>query len=182
MPQTATITPALTQVWLKNIQYPSLNQPLTVVDFSDITRTSGTALHRVAGRSTPVAVTDQRSSPSFELEILTITAEAERNLDLSLTTGGTWLVHVPAGSPVPGGYVSVGDTTIGRRSNRSARRRRHLLPCTVVAAPGPGIVGTTMTWRTVERLYGSWTNLTNANPTWRDLLAGVGSPDDVVVI
>src|SRR5690606_40962383 len=85
--------------------------------------------------------------------------------------------------PISGGYVAIGDTTQQRRT-RSARspRRYTTLPCTVEAPPGPDVVPTLLTWATVRRLYGSWTALITASPTWADLLETVGSEEDVVVL
>lgn len=181
VPESASITPVIDSIWLINPRYPLLNRTVEVVGWSNVTRETGTTLYRVSGRSTPVAVSDQRAAPAFELELLTTTAVDARDLDLTLTVGDTFLLQVPLGSSVPSGYIAIGDTDIERRSQRSVRRR-HLLPCTVAAAPGPHIVASTLTWGTLMRLYGSWDALMAAHPTWADLMALVGSPDDVVVL
>jgi len=103
-----------------------------------------------------------------------------RNLELALTVGEEWLLHVPADSTVPGGYVAVG--TLRRSRSTAGAPWRYELPVTVVEPPGEHVTGTTLTWGTVRRLYGSWAALLAAHPTWADLLATVGDPDDPVVL
>lgn len=186
---TTTITPSLDgKIWLKSIKYPFLNRWIEVLAWGDISRAARTGVFPVKGRSNPIAVTDLRSSQQFELTIATrnrsdpsFNAMTEaRDLDLIFASGGTMFVHVPAGSPVPGGYVAIGDVARKDISFNQNVHKRFTLPCTVVAKPAPEIVGTTMTWRTVERLYGSYTQLLASNPSWVELLALVGSADDLV--
>jgi hypothetical protein len=182
MANQGSITPSLAgQVWLKSIRYPLLNRPVATVDYGPPARESRATVLAVTGRSVPIAVTDVRGSRAFTLEFLTETAEQARDMDLVLASGQTMFVHVPADCPVPGGYVNIAATAEGRRSTRGPKRYFQL-PCTVVAKPGPDVVGTTLTWGTVRNLYGSWEQLLASNPTWGDLLATVGSPDDLVVI
>lgn len=170
------------KIILKSVRYPMLNRPVTVSDFSDITRTARAALFPVKGSPLPVEVRDVRSSHEFTVELLTETGEAERTLDLILAVGEPMLLHTPPDCVVPGGYVAIGDISDQRRT-RSARspRRYWSLPCTVVDAPGPHVIPTTLTWGTVLRAYGSWTALLAAHPDWADLLSTVGSPEDPVV-
>src|SRR5690554_972079 len=170
------------KIILKSIRYPMLNRPVTASDFSDITRTARAALFPVKGSPLPVEVRDVRSSHTFTVELLTETPEAERTLDLILAVGEPMLLHTPPDCVVPGGYVAIGDISDQRRT-RSARspRRYWSLPCTVVDAPGPHVIPTTLTWGTVLRAYGSWTALLAAHPNWADLLSTVGSPEDPVV-
>lgn len=191
--ETDSITPDLQgQVWFKWIKYALLNRPLPVTDWSPITRVNRGTTHQIAGRSVPVAVTDIRGSQSFTIDVATRDLVDEtfdplveaRDIDLALAEGGILFIHVPADSPVPGGYVTVGDTTQRPAPSRRAGVTSEIwtLPCTVVAPPGPGVVGTTLTWGTVLNLYGDWNALLAANPTWADLLATVGSPEDLVVL
>jgi hypothetical protein len=182
--QQDTITPSLgDRIWLKSIRWPFLNRAVTVTEFSEIARPSRAGVFDVRGRSVPVTVGDTRGSQRFTLQLRTDTLTAARDMDLVLAAGGTMFVHVPANCPVPGGYVEIGDTGQSRRTRSARSDRRYVdLPCTVVAAPGPDVVGGTMTWGTVLALYGDWTNLVAANPTWSALLAGVASPEDLVTL
>jgi hypothetical protein len=184
MAEVASITPSLDgKVWFKSIRYPFLNRPLfRILDQGDnIGRPARGGVFDIDGRSTPIAVTDLRGSQAFTLVIQTPDVIAARDMDLLLTSGDIFLIHVPPGPcPVQGGYVWI-DTTSQQRPTTQTRWR-FVLPCKVVTPPGPDVVGATLTWGTVERLYGSWTALLAANPTWADLLATVGSPDDLVVL
>jgi hypothetical protein len=139
----------------------------------------------VVGRSTPVGTHDLRHSRVFDLTIMT-TADHHQTagkLDIILAAGGVWLVHVPAASSVPGGYVVIGDTVEERlfRGEPNAPRV-FTLPCTVVTPPAPQVVGSTLVAQTLFRLYGDANALFAAHSTGRSLLATIGSPDDQVVI
>jgi len=178
------------RVWLKSIRYPMLNRPITVVDWGAISRASRDTTHAVVGRSAPVAVSDSRLLPAFTLEIAT-DDYADPSVDpvpqaaaieLMLAAGGVLLVHVPAGMPVPGGYVAVGATAMNRVVPHGQVPRVWELPCQTVAPPGPDVLPTTLTWATIRRLYGSWTATVAAHPEWGALLADVGDPEDLVVI
>jgi hypothetical protein len=186
-----TITPSLGgQIWLKSIRYAFLNRTIKVLNFSDIQRASRSGVFEVKGRSVPISVHDLRGSQEFTLEVATRDFDDEsydaltedRDLDLTLAASDVLFIHVPADLEVPGGYVSIGNTTARRIAPGQNMTRLYTLPCTVVAKPGPDVVSTTMTWATVERLYGSWQQLLASNPTWADLLALVGSPEDLVAL
>ena len=182
MPQTTSITPSLDgRVWLKSIRHPMLNRAVNIGDVEGGGRGARAGVHPVQGRSAPIVVSDVRASQQFTITLRTATLEEARDLDLVIASGNSFFIHVPAGSQVPGGYVTIGDTGLDRFGPVSTRRRWPL-PCTVAAAPAPGVVGTTLTWGTVQALYGSWEQLLASNPTWLDLLATVGSPDDLVVL
>lgn len=176
------ITPDLEgRIWLKGIRYPFLNRPVTVTDWTEVGRLSRGGLFEVSARSVPVSVTDVRGSRGFLLELLTEGAAAERDMDLILAAGTTMFVHIPAGCPVPGGYVDIGDLLEERRATRSDRRY-WLLPCRIAAQPGPDVVGTTLVWSTVLRLYGSAEQLLASNPTWTELFQTISDPEDLVTL
>lgn len=179
--ETASITPSLGgRVWIKSIARPFLNRPVTVVDFSDVTRDPRSGVFGVVGRSAPVAVNDVRGSQQFELTVLTETLADARDFDLALSSGDTLFVHVPAAEMVPGGYVTVGSTRAARTARRSVRRV-FTLPCMVVAAPAPELVGVTYTWQGVTNDYATWADVVAANATWADLVEHVGGAEDVIV-
>jgi hypothetical protein len=182
MPTTASITPSLDgRVWLKSIKHPFLNRPVNVGDVDADTRAARGAVYEVQGRSVPIAVTDVRASPAFTITLRTATLEEARDLDLILASGNVFFIQPPAGSQVPGGYVTIGSTAMPRFGPVSTRRL-WTLPCRVVAAPGPGVVGGTMTYGALINLYGSYQNVLAANSTYADLLELMASPDDLVVL
>jgi hypothetical protein len=176
---TANITPALGGVWLKSISRPFLNQRATIVGVSEITRPSRTGVFEVMGRSNPVAVSDVRGSRRWTYTLLTETAEAADNLDLLVASGDTVFVHVPADQNVPGGYVSIGESTELRFG--SPPERVWTLPVTEVAAPGPDVVGTTATWQSIINNFGTWADVIAEFPTWTDVLEYVADHSEVIV-
>lgn len=183
--QSASITPALSEVWLKSLARPFLNRTVSVRGYSDISRPSRAGVFNVVGRSVPVAVTELRASRQWAMDVVTDTADDASDLELLLASGDVLLVHVPTGqgrvSTVPGGYVSVGDVRLATPPTVDLTQRVFSLPCTEVAAPGPDVVGATSTWQTVLNTYATWADLLAAHASWADLLELVGEPDDVVV-
>lgn len=186
----ACITPSLEgEVWLKSIKFPFLNRVVECVDYEEIERRFRGGVWQIQGRNVPVATVDKRSSREFTLTVATGTLAQARDMDLILASNQIMFVQVPFEDPaacqrvsaVPGGYVAIG-TTVQSRAFQGSQINVWELPCTVVAAPGVDVVGATMIWADVLATYGSWTALINSNPTWRDLLEGVSSPDDLVVL
>lgn len=188
--ETAVITPDIGGVvWLKCIRYPFLNRPLDCPNHDDLVRAARLGLFEIKGRSFPVGVSDLRNAPAFTLTTITRTLEQARDFDLIMAAGETMLVQVPHEVAVecgrvlavPGGYVEIANV-VQHRATLGSQIYQWTLPCQVVAPPGPDVIGTLMTWGTVFNLYGNWTSLIAANPTWDDLLQTVGSPDDLVVL
>lgn len=186
-----TITPDLagdgctdTPVWIKSISRPFLNRAVTVVQRPDttITRRSRAGVFDIVGRSYPIAVSDLRASRQWTMYVRTYTHTEAEEFDLILASGDPLFVQVPAGcaASVPGGYVTVGDTTQAWHPLRPTQCL-WTLPLTEVAAPGPDVVGATITWAGVLAQYADWSQVLAANATWADLLANVGNPSDVIV-
>lgn len=180
------ITPDLGKtVWLKSIRFPALNRPIHRVlagAGQEIGRASRGTVHEIQGRSVPIASTDRRSSKTFTLTIQVADEQAAAELDLVLAASDTFFIQVPPElrPHMQGGYVYIGDTSQHRVADTI--KWRFTLPCRVIAPPGPGVVGTTITWGTVLRIYGSWQALLESSPAWADLLDTVGGPDDLVVL
>jgi hypothetical protein len=179
--ETTSSVPPLDQVWLKNIQRPFLNKPVTAVDWTPIRRPSRSAAFPVLGRSAPVAVTDLRGSKQWTLTIMLETLAAAEEMDLILSSGSVVYLHTPGGCPFPGGYYLVGDTEMRRGQSVRSERRYIDLPLVEVAAPPSSVVGTTYTWQGVLNDYSTWADVIADNATWADLLDRVGDPTDVVV-
>lgn len=179
--ETASITPNMTEVWLKSIARPFLNRAVTVYDWSDIERPSRSGIFPIVGRSLPVAVTDLQGSRQWTLQVLPATAQEARNLDLLISTGEVQFVHVPTTRRVPGGYVALGDTSEGKAASYTSEYRIVSLPFTEAAAPSADVVPAVGTWQTVINTYPTWADVMAAQPTWADLLQLVGSAADVVV-
>jgi hypothetical protein len=176
------------EVWLKSVRYPLLNQVVRVSDYGDLSMAARSAALPISGRSLPVGVGDLHGGRDHPLVVATDTPAQAAKLDLSLRAGGTWFVHVPTNPPVgragnallPGSmHVLIGAPRVVRIDG-VAQVQLHVLPLTEVAAPAPEVVGVTLTWETVRRLYGSWTAVWAAHSTWRSLWDTIGDPSDVV--
>jgi hypothetical protein len=182
--QTATITPALDDVWLVSIARPFLNQAVNVVQNPPVavTRPARAGVFDIVGRSLPVAVNDVRSSRRWTLLVRAFTAGAADNLDPLLASGDVVLIQVPAdcAASIPHGYVAIGDATVDYHPLRPSNRR-YALPCTEVAPPGADVVGAAGTWTTVINTYATWSTELAARSSWADLLTLVGSPSEVIV-
>lgn len=179
---TAVITPTLGAVFLKSISRPFLNLPVNVrlASTVQVGHQSRGAVFQIVGRSKPIAVGAARGARQWTMLVRTETAAERDHLDLLLASGDTLLVQSPPDTAVESGYVSVGDVT------RDAHPLRPLswlftLPMTEVNAPGPQVVGATVTWQTVLDTYATWADLLAANATWADLLTLVGDPSEVIV-
>src|SRR5690606_26265363 len=114
-----------------------------------------TGLYTVKGKAAPIPVFDQRGSRGGELMIRTDNAEDARAVEMAMMVSGELLLHVPATSTVPGGYIAVGNVT--RRRPTAGAPYWWALPYVQVEAPGPDITPTTLVWGTILRQYGSWT-------------------------
>jgi hypothetical protein len=190
MSETASTTPSLGgQVWLKSVRYPFLNQAVTLDDVQPVEREARAELLPVHGRTPPVGVLDLRGSRQYTLSLLTKTTDARAKLDLSLLVGEVFFLHVPTTRPIlPGSmYVMVGTVTSHRVDRKLPVAAvdpwyRFVLPLVEVAQPGPDVVGGTLTWETVRRLYGSWEAVWAAHDSFRELWATIGSPEDLVVL
>lgn len=178
--QTANLTPVLDRIWLKSVTRPFLNRPVTVVGWSDETRPSRNGGFPAVGRTLEIAVVDVAGGIEFDLELHTATREDAQTLDYIRASGDVLFLHTPLGCEVPGGHVCV-DTSSVRRVRQRGSSRVTTLPLRQCAAPGPDVVGTTVTWQTVLNLYPSWAALLAANPTWAALLARIAPPSEVIV-
>lgn len=180
---TALATFDLDVVWLKVLARPYLNQAVIVRDRGPIQRPARGALFDVVGRSFPVSVSDVRGSLRYTLQVLTHTADEYSKLDFLLASGEPVFVHSPSAweHKVPPGYYVIGDSSADRTAARQTDRRLVDLPLTQVAAPGPDVVGATLTWQTVLDTYATWADVIAAHPTWADLLEMIADPSEVIV-
>lgn len=178
-----TITPNPTDVWFKSISRPWLNRAVNVIDYSDIIRPARNGVFEIVGRSYPVAVTDVRSSRRWTMNVKTETPEDADALEVMLSGGDPLYIQIPGSgiySGIPGGYVVVGDMTRSRFGHFSDRRYFDL-PMTVVAPPGPDVVGTTVTWESLVAEFGSWTLVLAEFGSWQEVADHI-SDEEVIIV
>lgn len=176
---------------LKSIKYPALNRAIADPDYRPVQRASRTGVYNVKGRVPPIAIHDAWTSQWWTIETVTESLAQARDMDLVLAASGTLFIQVPPEtenecftnpvSGMPGGYVYVLNSTMSH-SVHGSHVMAWTIPVRVVAPPGPEIMGTTITWAALERLYGSWTALWASNPTWRDVWNQIMDPEDAIVL
>ncbi len=180
--QLANITPVLDRVWLKSLVRPFLNRPVTVVGYSDPGRPARSTEFDVTSRTLPVSINDLRGSRRWTIQLYTATVADAQTLDFMLAAGDQMLVHVPYGSDVPGGYVTVKDTAQRHPDGRvRGKSRVFTLPLIESAPAGPDVAANISTWASVLAAYPSWDAVLALFPTWADLLGLHGSPSEVIV-
>lgn len=167
--QTTTVTPAMDRVWLKFIARPVLNRPVTVTDWGDISRTSRNGVFDVIGRAVPVAITEVHSARSFPVQLRTSTMDEADSLDQACSGGAAIYLHAPADCGVPTVHAIIGDYT-QRRPTRRTTSRVFDIDLVEVAAPGPDVVGSAVTWQVLLDDNATWQAVLDAYNTW----VGVG--------
>jgi hypothetical protein len=173
--ETASTTPAMSDVWLKNVLRPNLNRKVSPVGRIVISRKSRSGVFDVVGRTMPVAVTDVRGAREFELR-LSVESWTDRDvLDSLLGTGDVLQLHVPPGSPTSSAFVMVGDTSYDDAAGL------YTLPLIEVARPDGTLVGDTILWADVLTEYPTWADVIAAEPTWSDLVSQIASGSETVV-
>lgn len=182
--ETQTITPALTQIWLKSVARPYLNKAVTVVGFDDEELESRSEAFDVVGRTYPVAVTDVRAASVQVVTVTTSTLADADDFQNRLMGGDVAFLHTPdtaGGCPLRTRYALIGK--VNRRKGSGARTGRRFfdLPLIEVAAPSSILVGNTILWSDVVASYATWADVIAAKPTWSDLVDQIAVPGDVIV-
>lgn len=176
--QTGTVTPSLTDVWLKFLARPFLNMIIDPYGEINVTRKARNAIYPVVGRSVPIGVTDIRAGREFSLSVRTLTDAEHEALDFAIAGGDPVFVHAPADNPIPSMYAVIGDT-----QDDQPVIGTHLwtLPLTEVAAPAASVVGSTITWQGVINAYATWAAVVSGETNWNDLMTNIGAPGDVII-
>jgi hypothetical protein len=183
--ETASITPTITGVWLKDITKPFLNRKLNCIpNQTPITRRARNGIFPIVGRTFPIAVSDIRLARELTIEVITQTSQQWEELDLITLTGDVFFLQTPPGNSLPTMYVAIGDISLRRplrNVNCGNDWRVFTFPLTEVAPPSSDLVGSLGTWQTVINTYATWADVIAAHSTWASLLTLVGSPGEVVV-
>lgn len=185
---TGVITVPLDRSWLKNLDRPWLNLPVTVAGYTAISRPGRVSTFAVVGSADPVAVTDVRSSARYSMQVYTAGPAETDALLAALAPGGPVFVQHPPGQTSGCGrvgacdpesmYAVVGDVDEERPAPWAAGRV-FTLPLTKVAAPASGRVGGSISWAGLVARYDTWADVAADNPTWADVLDLVGRPGDL---
>ena len=176
----STITPTLSQVWLKSVMRSFLSIAPNVTDHDEPARGGRGSESYVSGRTLPVAQSELMTGRRLNLRIRAGSLAIARQWEYLIASGDVLFLHTPVDCGITGGYFRVDAMTSSRPWARGASRS-FVLPLIEVAAPGPDIITAQSTWDTVIALYGTWADVVSAQPTWEDLLDLVGDPSEVIV-
>jgi hypothetical protein len=179
--ETTSITPVENRTMFKIVTRPSLNFEVEIIEVSDISRPSRTAIHRVQGRTLPVSVSDVQGSRQFQLDIDLLGFDNIEEVDLRLASGEPLYIQMPPGDHfVPTCYVILGDIDLAQDA-KGSQSMTYRLPMTEVARPGLAIFGDTYIWSDVVTDYATWSAIL-AEPvaTWADLIDKVGTSEVIV--
>jgi hypothetical protein len=186
---TASVTPTQDEVFLKSVQFPSLNWQLDCVDWDALSRSSRAGLFDIKGRHEILAITDVGSSATFSLTFVTRSKAENRAVVALLTYGGVLLLQPPgdddsedcpvAYSGIPGGYVVPGNS-VQAHAVRGQALWSWTVEFTQVAAPDESVVGTTITWQQLWDIIGpdgTWEDVWATWPTWQALWSATGDSE-----
>jgi hypothetical protein len=183
---TASITPTQADVWLKSIEFPTLNRPLGCVATGPRTRRSRIGLFDVKGRHPVLAISDVGSTESFTLVFVT-TSVAENQAMVALLTYGPplFLQSPPDDDPdgcgpiaaYPTGWFSPGDS-VQARPLRGERAWEWQVPLTRIAAPDPqAIIPANITWSVLWQIVNTWEDVWDQWATWGELWDATIAPE-----
>ncbi|MFG2292053.1 hypothetical protein [Streptomyces sp. NPDC048603] len=166
--------PRSTEIVVKDPVQPARACTLVVQTMPDWTRSARQGVHRVTGRTTPIVISDIRTSREGTMTVVTATRDEVDRLWWLLETGGTLLVQWPDAWSERDVYVQVGDVTeshIVQWADYSDRAWS--IPLTEVDRPIGGLVGSAArTWATVETEGGDWLEILTTYGSWLGVLSG----------
>lgn len=187
---TAQITPMQSEVFLKSVAYPLLNQALECVDWEEQTRESRTGFFNVKGRHEILGIADVGSSATFELTFITRSPAANRAMISLLTYGGVMQLQPPGDhyvdcpvdiAGIPEGFVMVGESVQAKPLKGLPIWQWTVVFTKVAASDTIGTVPTTITWELLWQMIGpegTWQTVWDTWPTWEQLWLSRGNPEN----
>jgi hypothetical protein len=176
----ATITPGMTQVWLKFVQAPYLNRSVLLIGWDELERTSRVGFFTIVQQHNAIAATDTHVPRKVTIRLFTQDDTETAAVDLVLSLGTVVLLHIPANVSLKSMYAGLGTYTNIKPAHLS-HRATFTIPLTEVVRPSLAITGNLVTWATLLTNYGTWADVLAANATWTSVLALTGTPADALV-
>lgn len=177
---TTTITPNQTGVILKNPVRTYANRAVKVQELSDITRPARVMIHNIIGSSFPISRSGVRGSRQWTMTLRAETVSEADALELMFVPGEVLYIQTDSTQDIPNGYVAIGDV-VRRRWGVSSPSRWFDLNCVEVAAPGPEVVGSTVTCATIVAEFATCADVLAEFATCADLLEHISDPSVVIV-
>ena len=160
-------------VWLKSPGQPGLNRQVMMAENLSWERAARSAVYPVVGRSSPVVISEVRSSKAGQIKIRVGRLDEHSALEALLSSGLPILLQVTPGyAGITGNlYLAVGDVQWEPESwSAAVPGWLWTLNVTEIDRPAGGIegsadrtwqdvLGSHQTWREIEERYGSWTDV-----------------------
>lgn len=173
-----TVTPIQDGVWLKSIQFPSLNRDLGCITTTARARRSRVGLFDVKGRHPVVGIADVGSTETFTAVFATYSPQENVAITALLTYGPPLLLQSPPDNDptgcgniaaYPSGWFMPGDS-VEARPLPGRRLWEWQVPLTRVAAPSPeAVLPAHMTWSVLWLMVNNWVELWDEWATWAEL-------------
>jgi hypothetical protein len=176
----ASITPAMSLVWLKFPSAPYLNRSVMLIGWEETERTTRLGFFPIVGKRTAIASTDLHSPRTVTISLFTQDDVEVAAVDLVLSLGIIMLLQTPVNLALKSMYAGVGTYNYVKPAHLS-HRNTITVPLTEVSMPDLSIVGATVTWATLITNYTDWSAELVANATWTAVLALQGTPADALV-
>lgn len=176
---TASVTPAMTSVWLRYPTAPFLDQPVTLLGWDELARTSRNGVLDVVGVREALAVTEVHGGRRTQVALRTQTVITTAALDLTLSCGQPLFLQVPPSCALPSMYAAAMDYRIIRPASRSVKAS-FLLQLAECQPPAPEVSGVLGSYATLLARYATYSDVL-ALGTYTAVLALVGSAADLLV-
>ncbi|MEU8840235.1 hypothetical protein AB0D97_14040 [Streptomyces roseus] len=166
--------PPVTDIVVKDPSQPVRSLTLTVDTVPDWSRAARQGVHQVTGRTTPIVISDVRTSRTGTMTVVTATRDEITRLWWLLETGDTLLIQWPSTWGEQDVYVQVGDVTETHILRWAKYQdRTWALPLTEVDRPIGALAGSaTRTWASVESEATDWLDVLTDHADWLGVLTG----------
>lgn len=183
---TASVLVEQSDVWLKSIEFPTLNRALGCVATGPRTRRSRIGLFDVKGRHPVLAIADVGSTETFTLIFVTTSVAENQGMVALLTYGPPLFLQSPPDddpsgcgriAAYPTGWFAPGDS-VQARPLRGERAWEWQVPMTRIAAPDPqAVTPANITWSVLWQIVNTWEDLWDQWSTWGELWDATIAPD-----
>lgn len=166
--------PPVTDIVVKDPTQPVRSSTLTVDTVPDWARSARQGIHQISGRTTPIVVTDVRTSRTGTMTIVTATRDDITRLWWLLSSGNTLLIQWPSTWGEQDVYVQVGDVTETHILRWAKYQdRTWTLPLIEVDRPIGGLVGSAArVWDDVASESIDWLSVLTSHSTWLGVYSG----------
>jgi len=175
---TATTTLTVTQAWLKNPNFPSINQVIKLGSMPSLKRSRPQGIHQVLGRRAPIVTYGTLSSKSGSMVLLTGNEDATDSMAAFLDLSGVAYLQIP-NSRFSELYLALGDVDEGPLTKlQSEDSVWWTIDIVEVESPAGDLEGSpTSTYTSLkDGTIPNYTNLKTVKTSYLDVMRGSGVP------